>query len=177
MKRGRGRPRKHPQQIKINRKRFMCEYANPVAQVYVCREHSTVNTTKEAKESKDPCAHLVTGDRFVIYTTATPMGLEERVWPGPKAQALARDEAREMADLLFTNTDEEVRFGTLGSNVLYRNRYFEVQFSQAMSYDRPFVVVDTRFHKVLLDEAGKPRRFYKFFGAMTCAQEEEGKLL
>lgn len=175
-KRGRGRPRKGPKKLALNWRRFMCEYANPVAQVFVCRDVEI----KKKMAASDPTSDFTPGDRLVVYMKATERGPEECVWPGPKAKALSREEAQQMAEVLFLGTDEEDRFGSLDGphpHILYRNRYYEVQFSQAMSFERPFVIVDTRFHKVLVDKAGKPRRFYTFGGALKLADEEEGKLI
>ena len=179
-KKKRGRPRKHPNRPRIKWGRFMCDYANPVAQVYVCLEHSSLNLPPLADESKDPTIYLQKGEYFIIRTLETEFGPVETTWPEDRAKAMSKEEARLIADNLFVATDEELRFGSLdGPNrhVLYRNRYYEVQFSQAMSYSRPFVIVDTRFHKVLVDKIGKPRRFYTLGGAVACANEEEGKLL
>lgn len=176
--RNRGRPRKdRPKKLQIDWRRFQCDHANPVAQTYICKPDAP-----EAKSSKDPTGHLKPGQCFVIYTEETSHGPVEHLFSikDDRVAVFDRAMAERCAKNLFRSTPEEERFGSLtGANkhILYRNRYYEIWFTTNMGWDRPFIIMDSRHRKVLLDAKGKPRRFYTFAGALKVADQEERKRL
>ncbi|USM11480.1 hypothetical protein vBCbaSRXM_35 [Citromicrobium phage vB_CbaS-RXM] len=181
-KKKRGRPRKSTPAPRIWWKRFHCDHANPIAQTYACIDDFHANHQPSAHDHKDPTYHIVKGQFFVLFRSFDQYGVATAVWPGPRAEPLDRAKAEEIAKKLFREADPELQFGSLDgprSHILYRNEVYEIWFSPAGTgtFDKPFVAVDHRFRKVLVDNRGVPRRFVTLHGAIDATNSLEQDVL
>ncbi len=172
VKRPRGRPTTKPKTPTIHFSRFVCIYANAVAQVYQCVSHDILTDAEEERYKDDPTRLLVAGDCFVLNSGRVQLD-------GEHAKNYTPLQAIEEADLLWRNADEDARFGTLTGprkRVVYANWYCEVQFVPDISIMQPFVIVHPVFSKVFVDIRGRRRTFKTLDMAIKAADREAQRI-
>ena len=134
----------------FHHRRFMCVYANSIAQVYQCQE---LSTREEAAEDH-PLAKFNVGDCFIYYSHLSPTRTFWRFYreeSKDEVLKLPRINATGMAERLFDETDEELRYGFRKgpeAHIMHRNRTHVIYFSQKQSYYKPFEVIREDVWKV-----------------------------